>query len=168
MKWSSLVAVLTLVACNKNSQAPEGEPLVTRPLAGEAPASGPTETGPRGGGPSGTSGRPAPTPVPGPSGTAGRAAPTPTYLARCAGCHGPSGRGDGPLSGAFPVRPRSFADAAWQASVTDAQIVDIIVRGSAALGKSPSMPPSADLAGAPAAELVQVIRGFAPAQSPSP
>ncbi len=58
--------------------------------------------------------------------------------------------------------PRSLADPAWQASVTDDQIRTIIVRGGAAVGRSPSMPASPDLAGQAQVldGLVGLIRSF--------
>ncbi|MEZ4368099.1 MAG: c-type cytochrome [Kofleriaceae bacterium] len=150
--------VAALAACSKNSQPPDGEALVARPLAGAPPVGGGPERGP-------TSGTPPPM-APPPTVAAAPGATSAVYLARCAGCHGAGGAADGPMAAAFPVRPRSFVDAAWQASVTDAQIADIIVRGSAAVGKSPSMPAQADLATQPevVSELVKTVRGFAPAR----
>lgn len=67
------------------------------------------------------------------------------YQSRCATCHGRDGRGDGPASGMLNPKPRSFADAAWQASITDEAIEKIVLVGGAAVGKSPLMPPNADL-----------------------
>ncbi len=69
------------------------------------------------------------------------------YQSRCATCHGRDGRGDGPASGMLNPKPRSFADATWQAGITDQAIDDIVLRGGAAVGKSPLMPPNPDLEG---------------------
>jgi len=84
------------------------------------------------------------------------------WAARCAACHGPKGLGDGPAARMIRPAPRSLADPAWQASVTDELLRDIIVRGGAAVGRSPSMPPSPDLAGQPQIldGLVGLIRSF--------
>jgi mono/diheme cytochrome c family protein len=50
------------------------------------------------------------------------------YASFCAECHGSSGRGDGP--GRPPMaRVASFADAAFQAARTDAQLAEAITRG---------------------------------------
>lgn len=60
-------------------------------------------------------------------------------------CHGTRGLGDGPASGTLQPRPRTFADAKWQASVTDAHLRTVILEGGAAVGLSAQMPPNADL-----------------------
>ena len=44
------------------------------------------------------------------------------YAERCSTCHGMAGRGDGLAGRALDPRPRDYADAVWQASVTDAEI----------------------------------------------
>src|SRR5579872_6831054 len=62
------------------------------------------------------------------------------YTARCAVCHGVFGAGDGPNADMFNPRPHNQTDPAWQASVTDDQIREIILRGGVKLGKSPAMP----------------------------
>lgn len=82
------------------------------------------------------------------------------YTKRCATCHGREGLGDGPASGMLNPRPRSFADAGWQTSVTDAAIEKIILEGGVAVGKSPLMPPNPDLADQKAvvAELRALVR----------
>ena len=95
------------------------------------------------------------------AGAAGSAARS-IYASRCAMCHGASGRGDGAAAVSMVPRPRDYADAAWQASVTDADLAVIIVRGGAALGRSTMMPAGTDLGDKPevVAELVKLIRGF--------
>src|SRR4051812_34735034 len=52
---------------------------------------------------------------------------------RCSPCHGPGGRGDGPAAAALNPKPRNYADAAWQNSVTDDQIKKTILYGGAAV-----------------------------------
>jgi mono/diheme cytochrome c family protein len=96
--------------------------------------------------------------------TSAAAAPTASdlYSQRCVHCHGSAGHGDGPAAAGLDPKPRSFADRAWQASVTDEHIGTTIARGGAAVGKSGLMPPQPDLAGTPALQgLVQIVRGFA-------
>ena len=80
----------------------------------------------------------------------------------CFTCHGSSGHGDGPGAGALNPKPRSFADTAWQASVTDEQIEKTIVFGGAAVGKSPMMPAQPQLKGKTEtlAALVKIVREF--------
>lgn len=81
----------------------------------------------------------------------------------CFTCHGLSGHGDGPGAAALDPKPRSFVDAAWQASVTDEHIKKVIVYGGAAVGKSPMMVAQPQLKGNDAVlnGLVQIVRGFA-------
>ncbi|MCA9531823.1 MAG: c-type cytochrome [Myxococcales bacterium] len=68
------------------------------------------------------------------------------FSSRCAACHGPQGKGDGPASAGLDPHPRNFTDDAWQKSVTDDHIEKIIVYGGAAVGRSPAMPANPDLA----------------------
>ncbi|MBM4342416.1 MAG: urate hydroxylase PuuD [Deltaproteobacteria bacterium] len=85
------------------------------------------------------------------------------YAQRCVSCHGATGRGDGPAAQGLPVKPRDFADKAWQASVDDALVTKAVVQGGTAIGKNSAMPPNPDLAGQAAvvAELVKLLRGMA-------
>ena len=80
----------------------------------------------------------------------------------CAACHGTSGMGDGPGAATLNPRPRNYTDPAWQASITDQQIKDTIVKGGLAMGKSAMMPAQPKLADQPAVldGLVAIIRGF--------
>lgn len=99
--------------------------------------------------------------------TAAAAAPTAgearaLFDSLCFTCHGSSGHGDGPGAGALQPKPRSFADSAWQASVTDEHIKKVIVYGGAAVGKSPMMVAQPQLKGNDKVldGLVQIVRGF--------
>jgi mono/diheme cytochrome c family protein len=84
------------------------------------------------------------------------------YQSLCVTCHGTTGHGDGPGAGPLNPKPRSFADSAWQASVTDDHIKRAITLGGAAVGKSPAMPAQPALKGQTAVldALVQIVRGF--------
>jgi mono/diheme cytochrome c family protein len=84
------------------------------------------------------------------------------FSTRCAGCHGPSGKGDGPIAASLTPRPRDYSDAAWQKATTDEALETVIARGGAAVQKSPMMPPSPDLAADPAAlaAMVKLVRSF--------
>jgi mono/diheme cytochrome c family protein len=59
----------------------------------------------------------------------------------CATCHGPTGKGDGPAAPGLNPKPRDMSDAAWQSSVDDEYLTNIIQKGGAAIGKSPMMTP---------------------------
>lgn len=47
----------------------------------------------------------------------------------CASCHGRYGRSDGPLVASLKVRPPQFADSAWLAGRSDAQIIEGVTGG---------------------------------------
>lgn len=99
-----------------------------------------------------------------PKAGAGDAADTArTYFKqKCVVCHGDQGAGDGPGAAALNPKPRAFALAEWQASVTDEQIGKTIVLGGVAVGKDAAMPPNPDLASKKevVAELVKIVRAF--------
>jgi mono/diheme cytochrome c family protein len=84
------------------------------------------------------------------------------FNTRCAVCHGQFGRGDGTGAAALAVKPRNYSDAAWQKSVTDADIERTIVLGGAGVGKSALMAPNPDLADKPGvvAALREKVRSF--------
>ena len=84
------------------------------------------------------------------------------FQSLCSTCHGTSGHGDGPGAAAINPKPRSFADAAWQDSVTDEHIQKVIVFGGAAVGKSPFMPAQPDLKGQTEVlnALTKIVRGY--------
>lgn len=108
---------------------------------------------------------------PDPPGAAAAAAARELWQTRCANCHGPHGRGDGPSGRALFPAPRDFHDPTWQAGVTDDHLRRIIVEGGHSVGLSRDMAANADLAGRPAVvgELVQIVRGFGqPPPPPSP
>jgi mono/diheme cytochrome c family protein len=84
------------------------------------------------------------------------------FTQRCATCHGPGGQGDGPAGAALNPHPRNFTDTIWQRSVSDDHLRQIIVGGGMSVGKSPLMPPNADLANQPQVVngLVGIVRGL--------
>lgn len=85
-----------------------------------------------------------------------------TFKTVCSVCHGESGRGDGIAAANLNPKPRNYTDRVWQKSVTDDHIREIILKGGAALGKSPLMPAQPQLAGKSEVidELVKIVRSF--------
>lgn len=83
------------------------------------------------------------------------------YEAKCARCHGSNGA-HGPFASSLTPRPHKYTDPAWQASVTDDEIKEIIVRGGLSMGKSPAMPGMRNLKKRPELldGLVKLIRSF--------
>lgn len=98
----------------------------------------------------------------GPVSAAALAEATKIFKARCATCHGVSGRGDGPVAKSLRPPPRDYSDIKWQKSVSDAKIATAIVKGGPAVGLKPTMPPNTDLENKPEVVrgLVKLIRGF--------
>jgi cytochrome c553 len=84
------------------------------------------------------------------------------FMTQCARCHGMDGRGTGEVAATLEPKPRDYTDAAWQASVSDEELRQIIVQGGQALGKSVMMPPNPGLKNRPEVvdELVRIIRNF--------
>ena len=84
------------------------------------------------------------------------------FSTRCAACHGPEGRGNGPAAVSLKPPPRNYHDPVWQASVTDDEIEKAIVYGGAAVGRSPAMVGNPDLGGKPevVAALREMVRTF--------
>jgi len=77
--------------------------------------------------------------------------------------YGASGAGDGAAAAALKPKPRDYSDAEWQASVTDEYIEEVILKGGAAKGLSPLMPPNPDLSDKPQVVdgLRAIVRSFA-------
>jgi len=88
------------------------------------------------------------------------------FTTRCARCHGVDGAGKGPFSDSLHPRPHNYTDPAWQASITDDQIKQIILKGGANLGKNSAMPSNILLRERPDVldGLVKIIRGFGQAK----
>ena len=51
------------------------------------------------------------------------------YLARCALCHGPEGKGDGPAAAGLNPKPRNHTDGTYMRSRTDDQLLEVIHNG---------------------------------------
>ena len=92
----------------------------------------------------------APAPTPGGGDAAAQAEAEKIFSERCVTCHGAQGAGDGPASAGLVPTPRNFQDAAWQHSVSDEYIDQIVQYGGAAVGKSAAMPANPDLMSKPA------------------
>ena len=84
------------------------------------------------------------------------------YDTKCARCHGIDGTAHGPSSDSLTPRPKNYASPVWQASVTDDEIREIIVRGGLNTHRNPAMPGNPFLKNRPYVldGLVKIIRGF--------
>jgi mono/diheme cytochrome c family protein len=83
------------------------------------------------------------------------------YEKSCNTCHGPSGRGDGPVGKALKPPPADFSTVLK--GKADADIAKVIKEGGKALGKSPLMPAfGGKLSDDQINGLVQLVKGFSP------
>src|ERR1700675_4986095 len=62
------------------------------------------------------------------------------YESLCAGCHGKTGKGDGPAAASLNPKPQDHSDGKTMNSLTDKYLVDIVKDGGAGVKKSPLMP----------------------------
>lgn len=133
---SIIILVIALAGCGKQEAAPSDP----EPAAGSATANPPASAG------------------------AGKTAfeARRVFQTLCATCHGSEGKGNGPASAGLDPKPRDYTDKAWQSTVTDDQLRQIITLGGQAVGKSAVMPGSPQLKSQPAVvdELVKIIRAF--------
>jgi mono/diheme cytochrome c family protein len=63
------------------------------------------------------------------------------YKDMCAGCHGASGKGDGPAAAALNPKPRDFSDCKVMTKDSDDILFKAIKGGSQSIGRSAMMPP---------------------------
>lgn len=139
---SFLLAVLLASACGKGDTPPPP----TSGVPNAQPESGPTRKAP-----------PEPAAKMSPATQAEK-----MFATVCVTCHGADGSGRGPAADSLNPKPRDYTDPAWQASVTDEQLKETILKGGQAVGKSPMMPAQPQLADQPEVldGLVKIIRGF--------
>lgn len=89
------------------------------------------------------------------------------YDANCATCHGPGGKGDGPVGSALQPPPRDFTIGDFKIDAdkdgkpgSDADLVLVIAQGAAAFGGSPMMAPWGHLSEQDRADLVAYVRSL--------
>jgi mono/diheme cytochrome c family protein len=61
------------------------------------------------------------------------------YQAYCSGCHGLSGKGDGPAAKTLPVKPADHTRIEMN-KYTDQYLIEIISKGGASVGRSAQIP----------------------------
>lgn len=84
------------------------------------------------------------------------------YDANCVGCHGATGKGDGPAAAALNPKPGDMTDAKTMKALTDKFLFDIIKEGGASQKKSPIMPGSGKkLSDKEISDIVAYIRSLA-------
>jgi cytochrome c oxidase cbb3-type subunit III len=62
------------------------------------------------------------------------------YQTYCTGCHGDSGKGDGPAGKTLPVKPADHTNSKKMNQYSDEHLFMVISKGGASVGKSSQMP----------------------------
>ena len=84
------------------------------------------------------------------------------YTVYCSGCHGETGKGDGPAARSLPVKPADHTDGKMMNSLSDKFLLDIITKGGPDVGKSSFMPGwGTQLSEKQLRDIVSYIRGLA-------
>lgn len=90
------------------------------------------------------------------------------YRLWCAGCHGATGRGDGPNATHLPVRPATHADANAMRVRSDDVLYDMIAGGGAIMNRSARMPAFGEtLSDGQVRALVRYIRTLCRCEGPA-
>jgi high-affinity iron transporter len=89
------------------------------------------------------------------------------FVANCAACHGPSGRGDGPVGQKLNPPPRNFAAGQFKFDTdadgkrgSEADLRNVIRKGAAAYGGSTLMAPWPTLSDHEIEDLIAYIRSL--------
>jgi mono/diheme cytochrome c family protein len=83
------------------------------------------------------------------------------YQQRCEACHGPDGKANTPTAQALNPKPRDHTDGAYMNALSNEHLVKVIKQGGTAVGKSPIMPPQADLNDQQIRDVVAFVRSLA-------
>jgi mono/diheme cytochrome c family protein len=83
------------------------------------------------------------------------------YETRCAVCHGPDGKAATPAAQALNPKPRDHTDGAYMNALSNEHLAKVIQEGGAAVGKSPLMPPQADLNAQQLEDVIAYVRSLA-------
>jgi mono/diheme cytochrome c family protein len=83
------------------------------------------------------------------------------YQQRCAPCHGPDGKANTPTAQALNPKPRDHTDGVYMNQLSDEQLFKVIKQGGTAVGKSPVMPPQADLSDKQVQDIIAFVRSLA-------
>ncbi len=88
-----------------------------------------------------------------------------TFQTNCSSCHGPMGKGDGPLAAALNPKPRNLTGGDFKLDTdkdgkpgSDADLRAVIKNGAAAYGGSPLMAPWPSLSSGDLDNLIAFIR----------
>lgn len=89
------------------------------------------------------------------------------FQANCATCHGPGGKGDGPVGKALQPPPRDFTVGDFKFDAdgdgtpgTDADLNEVIIKGAGSFGGSPLMAPWGHLPESDISDLLAFVRSL--------
>jgi mono/diheme cytochrome c family protein len=83
------------------------------------------------------------------------------YQQRCSPCHGADGKANTPTAQALNPKPRDHTNGAYMNALSNDHLVKVIKQGGTAVGKSPIMPPQADLNDQQIQDVIAFVRSLA-------
>jgi len=83
-----------------------------------------------------------------------------TYAAKCKGCHGPEGKGDGPAGAKLKPPASDLTNAGALKLKTAAEVTDLLKKGGKAVGLAPTHRPFANLSEQEMSALVEFVLGL--------
>jgi mono/diheme cytochrome c family protein len=83
------------------------------------------------------------------------------YQQRCSPCHGSDGKASTPTAQALNPKPRDHTDGAYMNQLSNEHLLKVIKQGGTAVGKSPIMPPHADLSDQQIRDIATFVRSLA-------
>ena len=83
------------------------------------------------------------------------------YQQRCSPCHGPDGKANTPTAQALNPKPRDHTDGTYMNQLSNEHLFKVVKQGGTAVGKSPIMPPQADLGDQQIHDIVIFVRSLA-------
>lgn len=85
------------------------------------------------------------------------------YKARCAGCHGATGAGDGKAAEKMKDKPKDWTKGEGLKGLTDQQVFDVIKKGGPAIGRAKTMIAFPKLSDAEVWNLVAYVKSLSKA-----
>ena len=83
------------------------------------------------------------------------------YQQRCSPCHGPDGKANTPTAKALTPKPRDHTNGKYMNALSNEHLIKVIQQGGASVGKSPIMPPQADLKKEQIENVIVFVRSLA-------
>lgn len=81
------------------------------------------------------------------------------YRQHCSGCHGETGKGDGPGAKNINPKPADHTNPQYMAALSDEHLFMVVRRGGAEVGR-PAMPPFPNLSDSEIKDLIAYMRSI--------